>query len=106
MKCCMWHKTILSSRMHWGLSGWSVRGKGHGNEKDMEILVESQLSMSQQHGLATMKANRILGCMARSTISRPRGAIIPPYLAFVRPHLEHGVQFWSLQLIKDIEKLE
>lgn len=75
-------------------------------EKDMEILMESQLSMSQQCGLAAMKANRILGCIGRSTISRPRGAIIPPYLAFIRPHLEHCVQFWSLQLIKDIGKLD
>lgn len=72
----------------------------------MEILVESQLSMSQQCGLAVMKANCVLGCISKSTASRPRDVIIPPDLAFVRPHLEECVQFWSLQLKKDIEKLE
>lgn len=61
--------------------------------------------MSQQCGLAAMKANRVLSCISRSTASRPRDVIIPPYLAFVRPHLEHCVQFWSLQLKTDTEKL-
>lgn len=72
----------------------------------MEILLESQLSVSRQSGLAAMKANRVLGCISKRTASRPRDVIIPPYVAFVRPHLEHCVQFWPLQLKTDIEKLE
>lgn len=72
----------------------------------MEILVESQLSVSHRCGLAAMKANRVLGCVSKSTASRPRDVIIPPYLAFVRPHLEHCVQFWPLQPKTDIEKME
>lgn len=68
--------------------------------------MESQLSVSHQCGLAAMKANRVLGCVSKSTASRPRDVIIPPYLAFVRPHLEHCVQLWSLQPKTDIEKME
>lgn len=60
--------------------------------------------MSQQRGLAATKANCILGC--ESTASRPRDVTIPPSLAFVRPHLEHHVQLWPIQLKKTIEKLE
>lgn len=68
--------------------------------------MESQLNVSQQCGLAAMKANRVLGCLSKSIARRPKDVIIPPYLAFVWPHLEHCVQFWSLQLKANTEKLE
>ncbi|KAK4816586.1 LOW QUALITY PROTEIN: hypothetical protein QYF61_017976 [Mycteria americana] len=73
-------------------------------EKDLEVLMDDKLDMSQQCVLAAQKANCILGCIQISVASRE--VILPLCSALVRPHLQYCVQLWGPQHKKDMELLE
>lgn len=71
-------------------------------EKDLWVVVNAKLNISQQCALVAKVSTSILGCIRRSCTSRSREVILPPYSALVRPHLEYWVKCWAPQDRRDV----
>jgi hypothetical protein len=75
-------------------------------ERDLGIVITSNMKVSTQCSKAAIKAMQILRLIKRhfSYIDREDFRIL--YKSFIRPHLEYCVQAWSPFLVKDVKCLE
>ena len=75
-------------------------------EKDLGVVISSDLKPSKQCSEVVKTANKLIGFIGRSFEFRTEEIILNLYNSLVRPHLEYCVQCWSPYYKKDIEKLE
>ena len=78
--------------------GWV---KSFGVERDLGVLISMDLKFSKQCLLAETKANLLLGIINRGVSYKSSEVISKLYRAYVRPHLECCIQFWSPTNVKD-----
>lgn len=64
-------------------------------EKHMEVMVDTKLSMSQQHALPARVINSAMGFIRRSAARRLMEVVVPLYSALVRPN-------WSAESISGL----
>jgi len=97
--------------MGWGNLCYQYRLKDEGiesslAEKDLGVLWDENLDMTQRRALAAQKAHHALGCIPSSVGSRLRERILPLCPALLRPHQESCVQLWSPQHRTELELWE
>ena len=103
-KCKVWHWGPRNPTHTYRLGGAVLESSPA--EKDMRVLGDERLHMSQQCPLAAWKANGILGFSTKRLASRDRELIVPLYSALRRPHLEYCPHYWSPQYTKERELVE
>lgn len=75
-------------------------------ERDLGIIFSSDLTWTAHVQAVASKANRILGQLKNTFVSRDLELWKKLYVSMVRPHLEFAVSAWSPYLKKDISELE
>ena len=72
----------------------------------LRLIINADMKVSEQCGIAAAKENQILGLIRRNIVYKEKELIITLYEAIVRPHLEYCIQAWRPYRKKDIDMLE
>ena len=78
-------------------------------EKDLGVLVDSELSFNQEISTRVCKANKIVGIIRRSFLHLNEKSFKTLYKCLVQPHLEYAAAVWmphKLHHIDEIEKVQ
>ena len=92
-----------------GKAKYEMNGKYLGeviDERDLGVIMQSDLKCSSQCSKAVNTANRVLGMIKRTFRLRDKDIILQLYKSLVRPHWDYSVQAWRPHFQKDINLIE
>ena len=76
------------------------------DEKDLGVVVDSELAFAEHITEKVKKANSIIGIIRRSFSCLDKDTFVKLFTTFVRHHLEYVQVIWSLHLRKYIKMIE
>ena len=97
-KCKVVHFGYKNSTTDYFIGDVSI--KSGSEEKDLGIIIHQTLKSSQQCVAAANSANRTLGMINRTFVSKDSTTTLRLYQSLVRPKLEYCVQAWRPYLKK------
>ena len=103
-KCSVMHFGYSNKNATYILNGEVI--KEVTEEKDLGVIIQSNLKVDLQCAKVVREANRILGMVKRCFTYKSKDNLLKIYKSLVRPHLEYCIQAWSPYLVKDCDKLE
>ena len=103
-KCNVMHIGRKNPCYNYTMSGSTLSTTSQ--EKDLGIIIPSNMKPSAQVTKAAASANSMLGRIKHTFTCLDRETLPALYKALVRPRMEFAIQAWSPYLRKDISKLE
>jgi len=103
-KCKVMHIGKNNMEYKYTMNGMEL--KSTKTEKDLGVVMSSDLKSTDHCLLAYNKASRMLGMMGRTMKSRNPEILLNIYKYIVRPHLEYCTPAWSPHYRKDKDLLE
>jgi ribonucleases P/MRP protein subunit RPP40 len=103
-KCKVMHLGRNNPKQQYSMEGKTLNVVHE--ERDLGVIVQDDLKVSQQCSKVVKTANRVLGMIYRSFTYKSKDVVLQLYKSLVRPHLEFCVQAWRPHLQKDIMLLE
>src|SRR6218665_3499018 len=102
-KCSVMHMGRGNNKFKYDIGGVALRATEE--ERGLEVIMHSSAKPSRQCVEAAKRANRILGMIKRTLVSREQDVVLRLNQSLVRPHLESCVQALSPYLRQHIDTL-
>ena len=103
-KCRVMHLGRANSKYEYTMGNHTLEVTTE--EKDLGVIISSNLKPSRQCQQAYSKANRALGLIHRSISFKTPYVLLRLYKSLVRPHLEYCISAWAPHYVRDKALLE
>ena len=103
-KCKVLHLGYSNKEFNYDMNGDWLESVDQ--EKDLGVIISSNLKVANQCLEARNKANKMLGIINRNVVYKSKEVVSKLYNSYVRPILEYCAQVWAPYLRKDIDMLE
>ena len=103
-KCVSMHIGNKTNPTQYTMNGIELKLKQ--DEKDLGVIIDSQLNFEKHISTKVNKANQIMGLIRRTMTYLDEATFCLLYKSLVRPHLEYANSVWSPRSTKNIKLVE